>query len=140
MKGFLMALICVGLIGIAFFSIGLIMKILRINNRKRCTAVTNGMVIKVERRVSRMNHQYRVLYHPVYSYYANGYNIEVEDPIGTNPASFSEGQVVEIHYDPYDVRKFYVGNSNLSNILSIVFMVLGAFLIAISLIFLMILK
>ncbi len=134
MKEYLMVII-VGLFGIVFFSIGIIVNLLRIKNIKRCTMVTKGKVIRVERRISRINHVRKVLYHPVYSYYANGYHIEVEDSVGTNPACFSEGQDVEIHYDPSNIRKFYVGNSNLIKILSVVFMGLGAFLMSISLIF-----
>ena len=122
-----------GLVGIIFFTIGIVILKRQKNKIVNCTAKTYGKVIDIVRRTSHSNDGYSYSWHPVFEYEIGGLQYIKESSYGSTQPKFAVGQDIEIYYNPQDHHEFYVAGDTLPRTLGIIFTCVGIVLIIVAL-------
>ncbi|MCR5836660.1 MAG: DUF3592 domain-containing protein [Lachnospiraceae bacterium] len=117
-----------GLVGIVFFTIGILLIKNRKKKEKNCTSITHGRV-----RESVLHKDYNVNggwydtgWHPVFEYTVGDETIVKESKFGNSEPQFKDGQLVTVHYNPNKHDEFYVEEEKVHRVLSYVFTAVGA--------------
>ena len=102
---------CIFFIGFIFTVVGIFILIYPFYHKIKCTEPTMAKVIGFEKRWSRGNkgRMGRYVYYPVFSYKANGEEIEVEHSV--SPTDFQVGEYVELKYNPKNPYQYYIEDS-----------------------------
>lgn len=115
-----------GLVGVIFTAIGVGITSNRKRKEQRCTMYTSGTVIDVVRRVSSdMDGHSAAYWHPVFSYYAGGRQIQRESHFGSGQPKFTVGETVQICYNPDNAEDYYVVEEMLAPLLGRIFTWVG---------------
>lgn len=122
-----------GLIGIIFFIIGIIMVINRKKKEKECTSKTYGKVKDVARHQTyNSDGGYSYTWHPVFEYNIGELKFIKESIYGSSEAKYAIGQDVEIYYNPEDYNEYYVVGDAQSKNLGVIFTIVGIVVIIIA--------
>ena len=113
------------LVGAIFTAIGVGITTNRRRKEQLCTMYTQGTVVDVVRRVNHSTSSSSVSWHPVFSYYAGGQQIERESHFGSSKPRFAVGQAVQVYYDPYDPERYYVPEESVVKLLGRIFTWVG---------------
>ena len=102
---------CIFFIGFIFTVVGIFILIYPFYHKIKCTEPTMAKVIGFEKRWSRGNkgRMGRYVYYPVFSYKANGEEIEVEHNV--SPTDFQVGEYVELKYNSKNPYQYYIEDS-----------------------------
>lgn len=102
---------CIFFIGFIFTIVGIFILIYPFYHKIKCTEPTIAKVIGFEKRWSRGNRgrMGRYVYYPVFSYKANGEEIEVEHNV--SPTDFQVGEYVELKYNSKNPYQYYIEDS-----------------------------
>ena len=102
---------CIFFIGFIFTIVGIFILIYPFYHKIKCTEPTMAKVIGFEKRWSRGNkgRMGRYVYYPVFSYKANGEEIEVEHNV--SPTDFQVGEYVELKYNSKNPYQYYIEDS-----------------------------
>lgn len=102
---------CIFFIGFIFTIVGIFILIYPFYHKIKCTEPTMAKVIGFEKRWSRGNkgRMGRYIYYPVFSYKANGEEIEVEHNV--SPTDFQVGEYVELKYNSKNPYQYYIEDS-----------------------------
>ena len=102
---------CIFFIGFIFTIVGIFILIYPFYHKIKCTELTMAKVIGFEKRWSRGNkgRMGRYVYYPVFSYKANGEEIEVEHNV--SPTDFQVGEYVELKYNSKNPYQYYIEDS-----------------------------
>ena len=102
---------CIFFIGFIFTVVGIFTLIYPFYHKIKCTEPTMAKVIGFEKRWSRGNkgRMGRYIYYPVFSYKANGEEIEVEHNV--SPTDFQVGEYVELKYNSKNPYQYYIEDS-----------------------------
>lgn len=102
---------CIFFIGFIFTIVGIFILIYPFYHKIKCTEPTMAKVIGFEKRWSRGNKggMGRYVYYPVFSYKANGEEIEVEHNV--SPTDFQVGEYVELKYNSKNPDQYYIEDS-----------------------------
>lgn len=90
-------------IGILFVILGILL--LKWSGKRKETAsmITTAEVVDIRRRRSQNGSSY----HPVFSYYAEGRQHQIESNVGSTPCRYKLGEQVELHYVPGKPEKIW---------------------------------
>lgn len=122
------------LIGLAIVLIGFWFYKRQQNLKSVCTMQTAGKVISIERRVEfntetdsngNTRKSKSVTYYPVFQYIVNGKSIEKKSTVGTSRPRFTEGQDINISFNPNNPEQFYVAEDKAAERFGIYFMIFG---------------
>ena len=102
---------CIFFIGFVFTIVGIFILIYPFYHKIKCTEPTMAKVIGFEKRWSRgsKGRMGRYIYYPVFSYKANGEEIEVEHNV--SPTDFQVGEYVELKYNSKNPYQYYIEDS-----------------------------
>ena len=102
---------CIFFIGFIFTIVGIFILIYPFYHKIKCTEPTMAKVIGFEKRWSRgsKGRMGRYVYYPVFSYKANGEEIEVEHNV--SPTDFQVGEYVELKYNSKNPYQYYIEDS-----------------------------
>ena len=102
---------CIFFIGFVFTIVGIFILIYPFYHKIKCTEPTMAKVIGFEKRWSRgsKGRMGRYVYYPVFSYKANGEEIEVEHNV--SPTDFQVGEYVELKYNSKNPYQYYIEDS-----------------------------
>ena len=102
---------CIFFIGFIFTIVGIFTLIYPFYHKIKCTEPTMAKVIGFEKRWSRgsKGRMGRYIYYPVFSYKANGEEIEVEHNV--SPTDFQVGEYVELKYNSKNPYQYYIEDS-----------------------------
>ena len=102
---------CIFFIGFIFTIVGIFILIYPFYHKIKCTEPTMAKVIGFEKRWSRgsKGRMGRYVYYPVFSYKANGEEIEVEHSV--SPTDFQVGEYVELKYNSKNPYQYYIEDS-----------------------------
>ena len=102
---------CIFFIGFIFTIVGIFILIYPFYHKIKCTEPTMAKVIGFEKRWSRgsKGRMGRYIYYPVFSYKANGEEIEVEHNV--SPTDFQVGEYVELKYNSKNPYQYYIEDS-----------------------------
>ena len=109
-------------LGGTFWLVALVLGMITINRKKKCTACTSAEVVAVTARSSGDG----MSFHPVYEYYVDGVRYRRTGSYISNQVP-GEGTIVEIMYNPARPEKSYIldYDDKVYRILSVVFAVIG---------------
>lgn len=122
------------LIGLVIVLIGFYFHKRQQNLKSVCTMQTTGKVISMERRVEYItetdsdgNSKKRksVAYYPVFQYILDGKSIEKKSTVGTSRPRFTEGQNINISFNPNNFEQFYIAEDKAAARFGIYFMIFG---------------
>lgn len=128
--------------GALFTILGIIFLISVINEKRKCTAVTEGKVIDIKEEVKYLDEDgkvdfsiggfkhitYRkeITYYPIYEYTVDGKIYKQQSRTGSSHCNFCIGQEVEIFYNPQRPQQFYTQSSSNSKMVAVVlFIIVG---------------
>ena len=102
---------CIFFIGFIFTVVGIFILIYPFYHKIKCTELTMAKVIGFEKRWSRgsKGRMGRYIYYPVFSYKANGEEIEVEHNV--SPTNFRVGEYAELKYNSKNPYQYYIEDS-----------------------------
>ena len=102
---------CIFFIGFIFTVVGIFILIYPFYHKIKCTEPTMAKVIGFEKRWSRgsKGRMGRYVYYPVFSYKANGKQIDVEHNV--SPTDFQVGEYVELKYNSKNPYQYYIEDS-----------------------------
>ena len=105
---------CIFFIGFISTIVGIFTLFYPFYHKIKCTESTMAKVIGYEKRWSRGNKERmgRYIYYPVFSYKANGEQIEIAHNV--SPTNFQEGEYVELKYNPKNPSQYYIEDSKKS--------------------------
>lgn len=109
-------------VGVAFLTIGIGLRISDQNKRERCTAKTQAEVVDI---VSSTDSD-GTTYAPVFSYTVSGQEYVKQRNSYSNPCNYYKGQKVALYYNPNRPDEFYADGDNVYKILFYVFGGIGA--------------
>ena len=138
-------------LGAVFAILGIIFLISAINEKRKCTSVTEGKVIDIREEVryvenDRYNdrhhndggvhihlggngyssHRKEITYYPIYEYTVDGKIYKQQSRTGSSHCNFCIGQEVEIFYNPQRPQQFYTQSSSNSKMVAVVlFIIVG---------------
>lgn len=134
--------VLVVLVGLLFVGIGIFVLVSGNAKVKRCTVETVGMVVEIkEERTTDSEGDYQYTYYPVIRYQAGDRTITKQSSSGSSSNSrlslgavsfssskskYSVNDSIEIMYNPDNVEEFIIKGDKGSNIIGIVFIVLGS--------------
>ena len=103
--------LCIFFIGFIFTIVGIFTLIYPFYHKIKCTEPAMAKVIGFEKRWSRgsKGRMGRYVYYPVFSYKANGEEIEVEHNV--SPTDFQVGEYVELKYNSKNPYQYYIEDS-----------------------------
>jgi hypothetical protein len=119
------------LVGLAIVLIGFWFHKRHQNLKSVCTMQTTGKVISMERRVEfhtetgSSRKRKSVSYYPVFQYLVDGKSIEKKSTVGTSRPRFTEGQDINISFNPNNSEQFYVAEDKAAARFDIYFMIFG---------------
>lgn len=114
----LIVLSCIFLfIGIMFTIVSAVF--LGVNNerKEKCTGQTEAVVIRMVRESSSSGGGYA----PVFSFTVSGKEYVVKENFYSNPPKYSEGDIVDIRYDPDDPRNIYSDETDVFGLITKIF-------------------
>lgn len=122
-----------GILGIVFFIVGMVIT-KKINKReKNCTEKTHGTVINLVKHKSYdKDVGPRYSWHPVFEYEIRNMKYMKEYKYGSDKPKYEIGQSVELYYNPEDYNDFYIKGDTLPKTLGLIFTILGAIFLNIS--------
>ncbi len=105
--------------------------------KSRCSVETSATIADIDR----VNVGDKTTCFPVYKFSCDDKQVVIKNDVGINPSKMRVGKVVELYYNPDDVREIYVPAERVENsagifklmslvlmILAIMFVVLGVWL------------
>ena len=114
------------LFGIIFAGIGIFLLINGNELKKRCTAETVGTVVEIVREESTdSDGDMEYTYYPIIEYKAGDSVINRKSSAGSSSSKYNVNDKVDILYNPNKAEEFIIKGDNSSNILGIIFIVVG---------------
>lgn len=112
-----------------FVIVGIILLVVRNNEKKRCTEPVTALIIENQTVVSTSRSHGHVhkstSYAPVFQYTYNGQEYKIKSNTSSNPPVFTEGEQTEIFINPLDPADIYVPKDKTIIIISAVFIAIG---------------
>lgn len=117
--------------GVAFLSIGLILRLRRSKRKKQCTAKASGTVIGYDNRYDTdPGGRSRVTYAPIFSYEVDGMIYEHTSQVFSSYHKFKDGRRVTVFYAPDNTALCYVKEDDAATWVSMAFTAVGGALTA----------
>ena len=115
------------IVGIIFIIVGAFLFLKNNNLVKNCTEEIEATVVDMKQDFSTDDGDASYIYYPIIEYKANENNVRVTMDSGSNTPAYNIGDKITILYNPNKVKEFIVKGNKSSNIISIIFMVIGVF-------------
>ena len=115
------------LFGVVFVAVGVFVFVRGNNIQKRCTEEIVGTVVEIEREISTDSDGYQeYMYYPVIEYKAGEETVTKKYNVGSGNSKYNLEDKVTVLYNPDNVEEYIIKGDKSSNLIGIVFIVLGA--------------
>lgn len=111
--------------GILFIGVGIFMYFKNTNLVKNCTVETVATVVDMKQELSTDSDGSSYLYYPIIEYKAGENTVRVTMDSGSSTPRYNINDKITVLYNPNNTKEFIVKGEKISNIFSIVFIILG---------------
>ena len=116
------------IMGVIFLAVGGFLYIKNDSLAKNCTEEVKATVVDMKRDLNTDSDGVTdYMYYPIIEYIANGNTVRVTMDSGSSTPAYDIDEKITILYNPNKQKEFIVKGDKSSNIMSIVFIVLGVF-------------
>ena len=113
------------IIGVIFLAVSGFMYYRNNNLVKNCTIETSATVVDMKEEISNSDSTTTYTYYPIIEYTANNEIVRETINLGSSRPAYDINEKITILYNPNKINEFIVKGDKSSNILSIVFLILG---------------
>lgn len=115
------------IMGVLFVAVGVFMYIKNDSLAKNCTMESEATVVDMKQDFSSdSDSTSSYIYYPIIEYQANDETVRVTMDQGSSTPAYQINDKITVMYNPNKVKEFYIKGDKSSNIISIVFMAIGA--------------
>ncbi len=116
------------IVGIIFLAVGIFLFVRGKNREKNCTAETVGTIIEIKEDTSTDTDTGRItyVYYPIIEYKAGESMVRRQGENGSSNPNYKVNDKINILYNPNNIEEFMIKGDNSSNIVAIIFVILGA--------------
>ena len=114
------------IVGVIFLAVGIFMFVKNDSLKKNCTIEAEATVVDMKQEYTADTDTTGYMYYPIIEYTAGENTVRTTIEQGSSTPAYSIDQKITIMYNPKNTKEFYVKGEVTTNIMSIVFIALGA--------------
>ena len=114
------------ILGIVIIAVGVFLTIKSKDLEKKCTAEAVGTVVEIVREETQDEDNFtRYTYYPVIEYKAGDRTVTKQSSTGSGTSEYNVNDKIDILYNPDNVEEYIIKGDKTSNIIGIIFIVVG---------------